>query len=343
MKQPSLTSPARYIYLLTEYLTSEGLDCSAVLEEFDIDRQALAHPETQLTPARALALFSALASKVGRSDLGLMLGKLINFGALGDVGRAMLSSATIHDALLCCAEFYPLVSPSFALQAQVTSTHMALCWLPLRPMPHDFMCLAFDMSVAAVDSLLTTLAGDQMQGFDVYFTSPAPPHAALYGRLTKARCHFDVPGIPCLRIHLDNDLLKAPPPLHNPGELAELRKRLTQRLIPMPAPGSWTAWVSMMLQETHGQQPSLELLARIAQVSSSTLTRHLAAEGSSFRTLANQINHGKARRWLEEGRMSVSEIAERLGYANLPSFVRAFKTQSGCSPTQYTRKQGFSG
>lgn len=342
MRQPSLHSPARYIYLLTEYLTAEGLDCSAVLAEFDLDRRTLSHPETQLTPARALALFSTLAAKVGRSELGLVLGKQIHFGALGDVGRAMLSSATTQDALLCCAEFYPLVSPSFALQARVLPTHMALRWLPLRPMPHDFMCLAFDMSVAAVDALLTTLAGDQMQGFDAYFTTPAPPHAELYGRLTKARCHFDMPGLPCLRIHLDNELLKVRPPLHSPGELAELRKKLTQRLAPMPMPGSWTAWVSMMLQETHGQQPSQELLARIVQVSSSTLARHLAAEGKSFRTLANEINHGKACRWLEEGRLSVTEIAERLGYANLPSFVRAFKAQSGVPPTQYARMKGFS-
>ncbi|RZI86776.1 MAG: AraC family transcriptional regulator [Rubrivivax sp.] len=337
MRQPSLTSPTRYIHLLCRYVEQEGLDCSAVLAEFELDRQTLAHPETQLAPVRALGLFRALASKVACSELGLMLGKTVNFGALGDVGRAMLSSATTHEALLCCADFYPLVSPSFTVQVKQSAAHLELCWLPLRPVPYDFMCLAFDMTLSAVDTLLTTLEGDHMRGYDVYFTSPPPTHAGLYGRLTKARCHFDVPGMPCLRIHLDHDLLKTPSPLHSPAELAILRKRLTQRLSQMPIPGSWTAWVSMMLKEAHCQQPSMDMLASIVQVSSSTLSRHLAAEGTSFRELGNQIRHSKARGWLEDGQLSVSEIAERLGYANLPSFVRAFKAQSGCSPTQYAR------
>lgn len=337
--KPSQTSPARYLCLLTAYLESEGVDCAPVLQDFGLDRRTLSHPETQMPPQRALDLFRALADQTGRGDIGLMVGKLVNFGALGDVGRAMLSCANVRDALKCCAEFYALVSPSFTMQVKEGPTHLRLTWLPLRPVPYDFVRLAFDMSVGAMDSLLTTLLGERMQGYDAYFTSPAPPHVVRYARLTKARCHFDVPGMLSLRIELSNDILDAPSPMHSPGELAELRKRLTQRLALTPDQGSWTAWVSMMLQESHGEQPTQEMLATIVQVSSSTLARHLAAEGSSFRQLANAIRHQRACRWLNEGQLMVSEISERLGYADLPSFVRAFKALGGCSPTHYARRK----
>ncbi len=340
MKPPSLTSPARYIHLLTEYLEREGADCSVVLTDFGLDRATLAHPETQLIPARALDLFRALVAQTGRNDIGLMVGKLINFGALGEVGRAMLSCANAREALLCCAEFYPIVSPSFTMQVRPGATHLELRWLPVRPVPYDFARLAFDMTVGAIDTLLTTLLRERMQGYDVYFTSPAPAHVALYGRLTQARCHFEVPGMLSLRVQLDNDVLNTPSLMHSPGELVELRKRLTQRLALTPNQGHWTAWVRMMVQEAHGEQPTQEMLAGILQVSGSTLARHLAAEGTSFRKLAIEVRHGKACRWLDQGQMMVSEISERLGYADLPSFVRAFKAQSGCSPTQYARRAG---
>lgn len=37
------------------------------------------------------------------------------------------------------------------------------------------------------------------------------------------------------------------------------------------------------------------------------------------------------------GQIMVTEIAQRLGYANLTSFVRAFKAISGVTPTQYAK------
>lgn len=340
MLKPSQTSPARYVHLLTEYLEKEGIDCSDVLQAFALERATLAHPETQLAPLRALELFRALAAKMGgRSDVGLVVGKMVTFGSLGDVGRAMLSCANVRDALLCCAEFYPIVSPSFTMTVTPGPDTLTLRWVPIRPVPYDFLKVAFDMSVGAMDTLLSSLLGERLQGYDVYFTTPPPPHAALYTRLTRARCHFDVPGVLSLRMLIDNSLLDTPSPMHSPGELADLRKRLTQRLALTPDQGSWTHWVSMMLRESHGEQPTQDALAALVQVSGSTLARNLAAEGSNFRKLANDIRHQRACRWLDEGQMMVSDISARLGYADLPSFVRAFKAQSGCSPTQYARNR----
>ena len=339
LKPPSQTSPARYVHLLSEYLDREGVDCADVLAGFGLDKATLAHPETQLVPMRALEMFRALAAKMGgRSDVGLVVGKMVNFGALGDVGRAMLSCANVREALACCAEFYPIVSPSFSMQVRQGPTHTELSWVPVRPVPYDFVRTAFDMSVGAMDTLLSTLLGDRLDGYDVYFTWPAPSHVSLYTRLTRARCHFDVPGMLSLRMHLDNGILETPSPMHSPGELAELRKRLAQRMAQTPDRGNWTAWVSLMLRESHGEQPTQDMLAALVQVSGSTLARKLAAEGTNFRRLAGEIRHQRACQWLDEGRLMVTEIAERLGYADLPSFVRAFKTISGCSPTRYAKR-----
>lgn len=335
---PVQTSPARYIHLLIAYLEGQGIDCTAVLARFDIDRHTLAHPETQLQPLRALELFRALASQRQASDIGLRVGKLLNFGALGDVGRAMLSCANVQQALQCCAEYFPLVAPSFAMRISESPTQLTLSWLPVRPVPYDFLGVSFDMAIGAMDSLLGTLLGDRLEGYDVYFTYPAPAHEPLYARLTRARCHFNVPGMLSLRMTLDKAMLQAPCLMHNPGELTELRKRLSLRLGQTPGQGSWTAWVRMMLEGAHGEQPSQASLATIVQISSSTLARYLAQEGTSFRKLANEVRHQRACRWLDEGQMRISDMADKLGYANLPSFVRAFKAQSGCSPTQYAKQ-----
>ena len=333
--KPSLYSPTRYIHLLVQFLEQEGTDCGGVLAAFGADRAVLAHPEGQMVPLQALALFRALADLAPRSDIGLRVGRMVTFGSLGDAGRAMLSCATLREALQCWADFHPLIAPSLRLQVHPRAMHTELRWWPLRPMPLDFMKVAYDMAVGALDALMASVLGDSQPGYDAFFTWPAPPHAALYGRLTKARCHFDMPGLPGLRLELGDEALSHAMPLHNPHELAVLRQRLVQRLALNPMAGQWTSWVSMMLAQANGEQPSLEALASIVQVSPGTLTRHLVSEGQNFRALSNAVRHQRACDWLREGQMMVTEIAQRLGYANLPSFVRAFKAMSGVSPTRY--------
>jgi AraC-like DNA-binding protein len=52
-----------------------------------------------------------------------------------------------------------------------------------------------------------------------------------------------------------------------------------------------------------------------------------------FRTYRLQI----AERLLREGKLSVAEIAEKIGYANPNKFTSAFCSEYGMSPTQYKK------
>lgn len=336
--KPSLYSPSRYIHLLIKHLDDIGIDCTPVLRAFEVEREVLAHPETQLQPLQALGLFRALADLYGHSDIGLQVGKRLTFGDLGDAGRAMLSCANVRDMLHCWAEFYPLISPSVSLQVHEQALYVELRWIPVRPIPFDFLRVAYDMAVAGMDALLKSVLGDRCPHYEVFFTYLAPPHEGQYARLTNAICHFDMPGLPCLRMHIDKDVLSTPLPLSNPAELMQLRKRLSQRLALTPMQGHWTSWASLMVEQANGEQPSVQDLAGLIQVAPCTLTRHLSAEGTNFRELSNGIRYRRACAWLREGQLMVSDISHRLGYANVPSFVRAFKAQSGMSPTAFAKK-----
>jgi AraC-like DNA-binding protein len=336
--KPALYSPGRYIHLLIQHLDDEGVDCTEVLKAFEVKREVLAHPETQMAPLQALMLFRALAELDGGGDIGIKVGKRLTHGALGDVGRAMLSCATVRDSMHCQAEFQPLVAPSLTMQVHELGAQTELRFIPIRPIPFDFLRVAYDMSVGGSDALLGSVLGDRLSGYDVYFTYMEPPYAAQYRRLTKARCHFDVPGPPSLRLRLDSDILDTPMPLSNPAELALLRERLSRRVALTPPLGHWTSWVSMMVEQSNGEQLSIETLAELIDVSPSTLTRYLSSEGTNFRKLSSEIRHRRACEWLREGQFMVTEISQRLGYAALPSFVRAFKSMSGVSPTQYAKE-----
>lgn len=74
-----------------------------------------------------------------------------------------------------------------------------------------------------------------------------------------------------------------------------------------------------------------------------TLQRQLAAEGTSYREIIDRIRFETACRLLQETRLTVAEIADRLGYAEHPHLTRAFRRLAGCSPAEYRQLSGRAG
>jgi len=332
------TSPTRYVNLLVRHLEQQGVDCAPAVESLGVEREALKHPEGQFATQKVIDVFRAVAEQGGvQQEAGLIIGKMITLGVLGDLGRAMMACANTREALACCAEYFALIAPSYGMRLSPGPTHCTLHYFPVRLSPFDMTFKGFDTILGAFDNLIAFLLPDNPPTYDVYFVHAAPSYEALYKKLTRARCHFGETGLPSMRIEIANEVIDFPSPLHNPDELAEQRRRLEQKRLTMPGRGSWKDWVSMMLREANELQPTQNQMAAIVGISGATLARHLQAEGTSFRKLANDIRHQRACALLEAGGRSVTQIAQSLGYDNPANFVRAFKAQSGCTPSEFMR------
>lgn len=262
--------------------------------------------------------------------MGLQLGRSLTIGAMGDLGLALLRCATLGDALRCAETHFTLVSPSFGLKVERRPEAVVMTWFPLHAMPYDFILFCFDMTLGAVNGLSGQFLGTTVTIADAYLTR-ARPQSAAYQQLKRIRCHFAQPGVPSLRLCMSPELWDHPMPTGNADELAVLLERLQLRVRPVTA-GGVAPWVEMMLREAVGEQPSHGFLAQVAGVSSSTLARRLGEEGTTFRALANRVRYERACELLHAGELTVADIGALLGYADTPSFVRAFKAISGITP-----------
>jgi AraC-like DNA-binding protein len=74
-------------------------------------------------------------------------------------------------------------------------------------------------------------------------------------------------------------------------------------------------------------------------MSARNLQRHLAEEGTSFKELLTEARVTLGRNYVGEGRLSVTEIAFVLGFADTSTFSRAFKRWTGMSPREYASKK----
>lgn len=78
-------------------------------------------------------------------------------------------------------------------------------------------------------------------------------------------------------------------------------------------------------------------------VSARTLQRRLAAEQVSFQELLDGYRQEQAMELLREGRLSMGEVAYRLGYAEQSAFTRAFRRWTGLAPRAWAVGEGRRG
>lgn len=123
-------------------------------------------------------------------------------------------------------------------------------------------------------------------------------------------------------------------------------EQLTQFLRRSPAdlitiPGSDYSARSMIRARLINQDsaelncPTIESLAASLNISAQTLRRRLKVEGTSYPQIKDEIRLDLALDYLRSGKLSVAEIAIRLGFSEPRSFTRAFKHWTGFSPSKY--------
>lgn len=82
---------------------------------------------------------------------------------------------------------------------------------------------------------------------------------------------------------------------------------------------------------------SIENVAEYLHMSDRTLKRQLAAEGTSFSTLVDEVRYRHATSLLSRTDYSLEQIADELGYSDVANFSRAFKRWSGRSPSNWRK------
>ena len=68
-----------------------------------------------------------------------------------------------------------------------------------------------------------------------------------------------------------------------------------------------------------------------------TLSRHLAAEGTSFQTLLDEVRFAMAGELLTVTDPEIGDIAKALSYSAHSPFVDAFRRWSGVTPSDWRR------
>lgn len=87
---------------------------------------------------------------------------------------------------------------------------------------------------------------------------------------------------------------------------------------------------------------TMEFAAELCSTSTRTLHRRLAACGTSYSRLLDEVRYGVAAQMLQDSDVPVFDIAHAIGYSDTPHFTRAFRRLAGVCPSEYRRQHSLS-
>ena len=324
---PRYTVSADFAQNLLWAAQAEGLDVATWTDALD---------RTYANEARVpLSLLADVWQSLLAQDLdpllGLRLGNHFRLGRWGMVEFFLLNARTLGEALGSAVRYWRLVVDS---DKQVGMTPTGRGWrLTITPVnQHATRAHEVDMTYAV--RMMQLLLGQPPSGLAIGFATPAPGatlHAAY-------EAHFACPVVFGQSEHwleVPQALMDHVLPSAHPLILDTVRVQADLQLRMLDRPDHVSTAVAQLVELGAS---SLTSAAAQLGVSGRSLQRRLHNEGVSFASLKDQAMQRRARRLLQEPRMSLKEVAYFLGYEERGLFqacVRWFGASPGQLRTQW--------
>ncbi len=325
--------PGVYGLLLLDVVSRWGYSDETLFAPFHLNSEMLADPEYRISVSTANELFKHALRLAGESTLGYHLGTQMRISIHGFIGYAIMTAETITDALLLAARFIQLRLPFLQLYFSTFGSNATIqlqCDIDIEPLRTELV-LAITIGIITMAKALTGQPDIKAQ-VDLDF--PMPKGFEKYLEKTTLDLRFDQPHIISSfnKEYLGLSIVNADPIASQIAinqcetELSALgeRRRLAMR-------------VRDILTNSEQHYLSIEHVADRLHMSDRTLKRQLAAEGTSFSTLVDEVRYRHATSLLSRTDYTLEQIADELGYSDVANFSRAFKRWSGRSPSNWRK------
>jgi len=328
------TTLATWSATILRALAARGLDEGAIAARAGIDPARLG-PESRVPRAALNRLWRLAVEETGDPAIGLEVVRYAAQTTFHALGYAVLASGTLKEAFERMIRYRRLVGDVLALRL-VDAGDRYRFEIDVSADP--------DVPFQAVDAIAATWVRQARllhrprpcEPLAVTFARPAPRDVEPYRRTFGVAVAF---GAPANALEYARADVEAPLPAAN-AELARSNDEVLVRyLAQLEQAGVASRVQQAVLEALPDGAPAKAAIARKLGMSARNLQRHLAAEGTSFKELLNDARADLARTYVGERRLSVTEIAFMLGFADTSAFSRAFKRWTGVAPRDWAARR----
>jgi AraC-like DNA-binding protein len=331
--------PGAYAYELVSLCARWGVSAEALLEGTGLTVAALKDPATRLPLAVCTTVVERARQLTHEPALAFAMGLHMRLSWHGFLGFAAMTSGTVREAIEIAQRFIRTRTSAFELSTYVEGTVASLVLEerePLGPL-REFTVI---MLLVGIGQIAKDFTGRGLTGV-AECAFPQPEYAGeLLARaegLGAGTMRFDRPAH---RLVFDASILELPVVTSDPAAMELARAQCDRELATQAQAGAeggtFLGGVRGAIAPRSGDGfRSLDEVARKLHVSTRTLKRRLAEQGSSFSEVLDEVRRQRALLLLEDRRIALEEVAARLGYSDAANFTRAFRRWTGQTPAAF--------
>lgn len=325
-------SPAS-IELMLRFGRGQGIEPERLMAGTRLAPADLKDPESTLSAAQELRVIRNLCASIPRvAHAGLAVGLTYRLSAYGLLGYGLLSSADGEAALALARRLLPLTYTFAAIAFTSDGAMMQVAFKPAPDLAGDTARFVVERAMGATARVMRDVIGPDFRLASFELAGPAGPGRSVVSTV------FDAPvrhGHALDAIRFRHALLRQPLPQANPMT-AQMCERMCRDLLRKRSPRVDTATFirERLASQPFTHPPLVAEYARMLNASERTLKRRLREEGTTFRALSNRARLDRADALIQEGRMSLAQIAADLGFSEATTFTQAYKKWTGITPSQ---------
>ena len=320
--------------LIAQYFTERGLPVEALLNGTGLSINDLADPVRLITPDQEQRVFANAAQLSNSVATALQLGQRMRISAYGQLGYAMLSSATLGQAIRVMLGHPNMLGSYFRLSSEsLDGSTIALRASEYLQSPELYL-FNLELCFSSIKAMLDDVLGQPLPLASLHLQGPTQGHLDRFVEFF-GDCPVSA-GQPFSEMTFDASWLAAPLPLADPvthrdalEQCQLIEARFTRASSPLAVE------VVTRLRQSLDAPPSLEQLADHFHCTPRTLRRHLNQTGRGYQKILDDLRYQHAQTLLAEPELPISRIAEQLGFSETASFRHAFLRWSGLSPRSW--------
>ncbi|HEX4917626.1 MAG TPA: AraC family transcriptional regulator ligand-binding domain-containing protein [Limnobacter sp.] len=324
-----------YPLFFVNYAVQRGFAAEKVLEGTGLTLAQLQVPNARIPAALHGVIVMNLLALFQSEHIAIDIGLQSSLTKAGMIGFGLMSCATLREAVELGIRFLPTKVPFYTIDT-TEDEHTLVCHvreaMPLEPV-RKFAFENFMIEVWRLFENLFDPTGQhrEQSGIELWFDWPQPPYYASFAS-SLPKCRFSAAGN---QIRIPKRWTDLPLPTANAATAHMVIAQCEQEMALLGFGENWATRVKNQLICRGGNYPSVDDVAQSLHVSPRTLKRKLQAEGKHFTELLGEVVQRDACLLLETSRLTVDEIAARVGYQDRANFTRAFKKRVGKTPSEY--------
>lgn len=322
--------PISYLGLLVNLVAQWGVSRDELLEGSDISEAKLTDPEAKVSPLQNRRLVRKAIELTGEPGLGFHLGLQLKLSAHGFLGFAVMTSATLREAGLIAEKYFKTRSQMLEFRLS-EENDTAVVQIDEVIALDEHLPFVMESLFIGLYLMASHMVGETISG-EARVTYSKPDYYRRYAHFLPGETKFDCASNQ-LRFpaHFLDRKLSMADPIAAKLAVQQCEKELAaisqdENLLPR---------VRRILLRCEGQFPQLEQMASLVHTSPRTLKRQLARLNTTYQEVLDNVRKGLAVEHLQQGFLTVEEIAYRLGFNDPSNFTRAFKKWTGFPPSHY--------